>query len=523
MSKATLLSVLILLGVVTLTLLPLFKPGLFDVHDPTSVIRFYTLHESLKAGQVPASWSNYLNQGFGYPLFLFYAPVFSYLGVLLKLLTPSYLLALKIAIVILVSCSSIGMYFLMRRFLDKAGSLVSSLAYTFLPYHAATIYVRGSYAEGVTWAVLPWLLYLWSSANQSLKWISLTGITTAIFFLSHNSLPFSFLPFLIIWILIFRKNAWLPNIYTIILSVGLIAWFLIPVLLERNLVQIESIATSTNYQDHFLIAQQLWHSPWGYGGSAKLSEVDGMSFMLGKFQLVLAFTSLLLIGFKKQWKKEVLFFLATFLFYAFMTTVNSSFLWEIVPTLSILQFPWRMIAFASFGLAGLSGYLVQYLPKNLRLLAMIISITLLIYFNIKFFVPQSSISYNDRDLLSQEKLDTVVKQKIPEYLPAQMPTFPDARADDGLRRTATKVSGQLTLEQAKPITISTAYMPHWQLRLNGQSVDITHTETGLITTVQAFEPGDYQLELDWHRTPLEQLANLISLLSLLVVIGLLLV
>lgn len=523
MSKISVLTFLILLGLVTLTLLPLFKPGLFDVHDPTSVIRFYTLSESLGDGQVPASWSNYLNQGFGYPLFLFYAPIFSYLGVLIKLFTPSYIMALKLAIFFMVSISTFGMYLLMRRFLDKQVALVSTFAYTLLPYHATTIFVRGSYAEGMIWAVLPWLLYFWSATKRSNKWIALTSLTTSIFFLAHNSLPFAFIPFLIIWIFMFWQGSWRGNITSLMLSAGLIAWFILPVISERSLVQIESIATSTNYQDHFLSIMQLWHSPWGYGGSAKLGEIDGMSFMLGKSQLLLSAFSLLALAIFRKWKKEILFFLATFLFYSFMTTEWSKLIWQTVSGLSILQFPWRMIAFASFGLAGLSGYFIQHLPKSLRLIAIFTSIALLVYFNYKFFVPQTNILYRDQDLVTQEKLDTVVKNKIPEYLPATMPDFPDSRIEDGLSRSPTRVYGTIMLTDSMPLTISTAYMPHWQLLVDGSPVAITHSESGLVTTVDTFDRGEYDITLTWHRTLLEQLALAISALSLLVVIGLLLV
>jgi len=69
---------LLLLIPLILILLPLFHSGLFDVHDPTSILRFATLSGTLGSGQFPATWTNSLNQGYGYPLFLYYAPVFSY-------------------------------------------------------------------------------------------------------------------------------------------------------------------------------------------------------------------------------------------------------------------------------------------------------------------------------------------------------------------------------------------------------------------------------------------------------------
>jgi hypothetical protein len=95
---------------------------------------------------------------------------------------------------------------------------------------------------------------------------------------------------------------------------------LLPVIFERGLVQAESIARLTIYSDHFLTLKQLWHSPWGYGGSAKVGEVDGMSFMLGKFQLMLAGLSLIGFALHKIWDKIVIYFLSMLVFYALMAT-----------------------------------------------------------------------------------------------------------------------------------------------------------------------------------------------------------
>ena len=513
---------IILTLVAVLTLLPLFKPGLFDVHDPTSIVRFFALHETLKAGQFPGSWSNLLNQGFGYPLFLYYAPVFSYLGVIVKIFVPSYLLALKLSLGIMVLTSVFGMYKLMESLVGKFGAFVSSVAYATLPYHAATLYVRGSYAEGMTWAILPWLLFLWSRSDRDHRWIALTSITTTLFFLSHNSLPFAFIPLLLVWILVFGTKYIRQTIFAILLSVGLSLWFLLPVLFERNLVQIDAVATATRFSDHFLAVDQLWHSAWGYGGSAKIGEVDGMSFMLGKLQLILAGLALIGITAYKKWSKQVVFFLFVLVFYSFMATGYSSGVWLLVPGLSILQFPWRLLAFAGFGLAALSGYLVYLLPRKLQLLVSVIVSIGLIFFNLKFFVPQTTIAYKDSDLLSQEKLDTVAAGKIPEYLPVWMPSFPDSTVDDGLSRTATKVSGDFINDTARPVMISTAYMPQWKLQVDGKDVGIRPTSIGSIVS-DTIEPGSHSLSLTWHRTLIENIGLGIAAITIIVVIGLLII
>lgn len=510
----------ILIVVVLLTLLPLLKSGLFDVHDPTSIIRFATLSNTLYAGQFPAAWTNQLNQGYGYPLFLFYAPVFSYLGAFIKVFAPSYLIALKLAIALLVALSAIGMYRLMRQFMSSAGALVSSMAYTLLPYHASTLYVRGSYAEGVTWALLPWLLYLWSKPTRDTKWVTYTSLITSLFLLSHNSLPFAFFPFLIIWIFIFKPKTLGNSLIALALSFGATSWFLLPVIFERGLVQAESIARLTIYSDHFLTLKQLWHSPWGYGGSAKVGEVDGMSFMLGKFQLMLAGLSLIGFALHKKWDKIVIYFLSMLLFYALMATSLTDFIWALIAPLQILQFPWRLLAFASFALAALSGYLVDFSPKIFRSLFALVLIIPLVFFNLKFFRPERIVDYNDSSFLSQEKLDTVARDKIPEYLPIWMEKFPTSKSDDGFLHSAISVSGTHHLTYESQIGISTAYMPQWRLVVDNK-IEPIEPLYGKIISKNYFAPGSHTFELTWHRTNIENIGLAISALSLALMIGLL--
>jgi hypothetical protein len=505
--------------VVAATLLPLAHTGLFDVHDPTSIVRFYTLQQSLLDGQIPAIWTNLLNHGFGYPLFLYYAPIFSYMGALLKFIFPTYLLSLKLSLIFLTFLGSLGMYKLMRRY-GSSVSLLASLSYTLLPYHASALYVRGSYAELTTMAILPWLLYFWSQTIITKKDIAITSICTSLFFLSHNSLPFIFIPFLIWWIVLNQKNNLKFTLFTILLSIAQIAWFIIPILTERKLVQVDSIALTTRLSDHFLTLSQLWHSPWGYGGSAPLNQIDGMSFMLGKSQLVLAIFTLIILTIYKKWDSKKIFYVILILLAAIGTTNLTAPLWSLIPSLSIVQFPWRLLAYASFALSAFASFSLLAVPIKYRFHASLFAVAFLLFFNIKFFAPEKYINYSDQDFLSQEKLDTTAVNKIPEYLPVTMPTFPTTSQSDGLTRTATKVFGTLNVSAPDQLTINTAYMPQWQLRINNIFTPIIATSEGYIQTKNDLAPGESKIELVWSRTPIEKIGLMISALSILVVIGL---
>jgi len=520
MRKISLLTVLVLIGGVILSLLPLFQPGLFDVHDPTSAFRLYTLVETIKDGQFPASWSNELNFGFGYPLHLYYAPLFTYIGSFFKIFISSYEIVIKLLLVIISLTGAFGVYRLMSKY-GRYPAFIASSAFIFLPYRASALYVRGSYSEFLAMSLIPWLIYYWLKPQRGKRTIIITAVFTALFVLSHNTLHLLILPIIILIIALYQRQNILGSLVSIVISIGLSAWFIAPVFFERNLIKVETLARITNFEDHFITLSQLWYSPWGYGGSSP-GLTDLMSFMIGKGQVVLGILGFVYLLWNRSWKNVIILGSIT-LIPIYLSLTNSSLLWQAIPFLSLMQFPWRSLSLLGVGISTLAGFSLLLTPSKLHFPLSIIIIVLLISTNIGYFKPQEYRTYNQEILANPNNLDSLARDKFPEYLPSTMPSFPDSRIEDKLERTATRVFGTLTLTESKPLTLSTAYMPHWRLAVEGQPAEITPTPEGLVTTVDSFEPGVYEIELSWHRTLIEQIANIISALSLLVVIGLLLV
>lgn len=503
--------------IILLTLRPLFHEGLFDVHDPTSAFRISTLASTLASGQFPASWNNSLNFGFGYPLHLYYAPLFSYLGVIF---TPfvSAEIAVKIAIAISSFVATFGVYFLLARYGQYAATL-GAIAFTYLPYRASALYVRGSYSEFLAMSLLPWVIYLWQKPQNNLKIISLTGLVTALFVLSHNTLPILLVPILILLIILYQLRFIKGSLGSLLVTFGLSAWFVLPVFFERGLVQVEGVARLTSFSDHFLYLSQLWSSPWGYGGSGVGIQNDHMTFMIGKGQLILALLGILVMMWHKKWKTLILY-LSIVTLYIFLSLDLSAFVWQTVPMFPLIQFPWRTLSMIGVGVAALVGIFLAFIPKSLQLISAVILSFLLITTNLRYFRPQDYRTYSSNTLTSPTILAPLVRDKIPEYLPRWMPSFPGEGVDDGFVRTATSVSGTIVLSDDRPLNIATAYMPHWQLSVNGSKTPIMPDSNGLITTVQELGPGSQHISLTWHRTTLENLGLAITVLTIIVVIGL---
>ena len=295
----------------------LFRPILGDVwytmHDTTHIARTYLLEKSLGSGQIPALWAADLLEGRGYPLFHFYAPLVYYLALLFKFITGSYFLGFKTLLILTAITGMTGMYFLTRRY-GRASGIIASVAYSILPYAAVNLYVRGAYAEYLAMALLPWVFYCWTDLTTKKSQLR-AGLVTALFLLSHNLIPIITTPFLFGWILLHWTKRATHYLLPFILILTLSAFYLIPLLFERNFVQADQIAQTTDYSLHFVSPSQIWNSTWGFGGSAPGVE-DGMSFKLGKLQLILAVLGALLAF--------------------FMATSYSSFLWQSLPFLRIV-------------------------------------------------------------------------------------------------------------------------------------------------------------------------------------------
>lgn len=400
---------------------------------------------------------------------------------------------------------------------NNLAPILAAVAFALLPYHASALYVRGSYAEYLALNIIPWVLYYWTTNLSDKKNMARAITATALLLISHNTIPFVVMPAVLLISFFFNQNSTKQIITTLMLSLLLPAMFLAPVIFERGLVQVDQIARSTIVTNHFVSLNQLWYSPWGYGGSSP-GESDLMSFMLGKGQVVLALVGLVFALIKKD-KYAILLTLPLISLLILVLPVSQVF-WDLLPLLSLLQFPWRMIGVATIGISlavGLSSTFIKSKLNNFLVVAMVVG---LVTTNYVYFRPWNKLTYNHDILTSKNNLYPLVANKIPEYLPAWMPQFPASEPNDGLSRQSTRVTGRIENKTEQTLTIQTAYMPHWRLTLNGYPTDIIPNHDGTIRTHAVIPPGTYNIDLTWHKTPVEQFGVVLSLITAIIVLGL---
>ncbi len=521
---------------------PLLVKGYFSMHDDTQPARIFEMAKAIQEGQFPARWVGDLGYGAGYPLFNFYAPLPYYLGSLAYLTGLNAIDSAKILFGIGIILSVLFMYFFLKKIAGRAAGMAGGVLYLYAPYHAVNIYVRGALGELYAYSFIPLLVFgvyqLFSSkteqnARRGILW-GVLGLSGMI--LSHNILGmlglfllilFIFLIFVYLLVKKLNLKIILPLSLIVIFSLLLTSFFWMPAVLEKQYTNVESVTQGgSNFRDHFVYPDQLWNSVWGYAGSAP-GRADGMSFMIGKFHLILLVISLVLylILFKKQENEKlqkvflvsaIYFFLSTF-----MTLQSSQFIWNLFPFFKYVQFPWRFLNFSLFFLVIVILYPFTFLESKQKNILSIALIILTIFFYSKFFQPAMYIASNDADYVSAISLTGKMSVISDEYLPIDFikknsqemidsvntNSIIEAKIDKS--RFIYKEITIIARENGKYITPFT-FFPGWEARLNGNKIAIDDTFGRISLTVLE---GESKLVFRFTDTPFRKIANGISILG----------
>jgi len=534
---------LLLLLLVIPTFSTLLRPGYFPMHDDMQAMRLLQLDKCVADGQIPCRWVPDMGYGYGYPQFNYYPPLPYYVMEAFHLSGLGFLDSVKAVFVLSVLVSALGMYKFGKSLWGRTGGFISALLYSYAPYRAVDMYVRGAVGEFVALAFLP--LILWSvkgvleGKNKAKLWLalSLAGLLT-----SHNITTIIFIPVIIAWlayllITTYRspisklKTKMKPVIIASIWGFALSAFFLLPAWFERSFVHLETLLQGYfNYLAHFVsIGQLLFSNYWGYG-SSELGPYDDMSLAIGLIHWILPLFVLFLLILlrKKKDLKMVMFFVVIGWLALFMTHLRSVFVWDRIGILSYLQFPWRFLTIATFAFSVAAGSFGMLLVKSKKLIfvTFISLISLVLIFYSSFFRPSRWIEITDKEKFSGDLWEKQQTISIFDYLPIYAELPPANRAPEEpliLQGEANIISGKkgtnwqewnIDVESEKiTMRLPLFDFPGWKVWVDGEEVLINHdNELGLIT----FEipSGEHRIEARLTDTPVRQVGNMISAVGL---------
>jgi hypothetical protein len=342
-----------------------------------------------------------------------------------------------------------------------------------------------------------------------------------------------------------------------LLAVGLAAIFLLPMLAEqRYIVQSQWVQGTYGYRLHFVYPSQYLDPFWGFGYSDDPAGAgDGMSFQLGITAVGLALAGAV-VGLRQrapQRSTTAFFALATLVTLLVMMPVAQP-LWDAVPPAALIQFPWRLLGIAALGLAILAGAAVASILTPLRSdhrhetsvhpvaefpVSYVVALTVVLA-SLPYTAPQyTAITPVDESAQAIVRFETrfpdmigitAFSQQVPtdsplvaQYQagqPLQKATLLHGRGQvETLRVGGASVAAQVTVTEPATVLFYTYDFPGWQATVDGQLVPHrSEPPYGLIAV--DVSPGTHQVTIRHGTTPARTVGTILSLLSVLVVIGL---
>jgi len=516
-------------------ILPYFHSGYFPTHDGEwAVVRLGEMFRELRDIQIPPRYSENLNFGYGYPLFNFAYPFPYYLGVMLKLLGFGFVDSIKILFAASVPLSAFFMFFTSRLlWRSTLAGLVSAILYVYFPYRMVDLYVRGSIGESLSFVLFPLLFYLAIKliSKPSFLLVGSIGICVAALIMTHNIMTVLFMPLYILFILIQallkNKKAIKEFFLSIFLGFGLSAFFSLPAIFEKNNILLSQIPIADRNL-YFVNLSQFILPRWGYGVPI---DPNGFSYQLGLAHLmvlIIIVLSLLffLIKDKKNFK-EYYIRLAGILtisaaFFTFLLFKPSEFLWENIPLLSEINYPWTALGILGFLISLLAGFLSkQVLGRFVMIFLGIIAVVLVLpYAKTQYYFDKGDDYYITNDATttsSNELMPKWVKEKPIERFKEKVEIVEGAGKVDNVSYNSKRITFDALAQKNTEVRVNTIYYPGWNAVVNNQKSEIDYSHEKGVMEIKV-PKGKSKVELKFLETHLRLFADILSAASILLLL-----
>ena len=516
-------------------------------------------------------WSPDVWIGYGSPLFNFTQPLFFYLAELWHLIGFSIIASVKLTLILATLAGGWFMYLFTRRYFGRLGAVFSAAVFTLAPYHIGLVYDRGAFSEYLAMSIAPLCLYAASRLGrvQSRRNFLLLAGAIAALVLSHNISMLIFLPPILLFILLFSKR----NIRTYLVQAAAVAtgfllstFFWVPAFFERQYLNLDNLTSGPyDFHNNFSSLKEILFSNYWSNGVVflQVSFVASLICLVGAVLIVKSWRT-------QKTSRPAIYFLLLAIGALVATTVYSRPVWEAVPLLKYVQFPWRFLGLFDLSVAFLAGLIIwpelqklfswlagkirprwtySFLPISGALIILLILgstdwlgppdgyfpkkadwhyqpkqalvdqfLTLEQYntFGIKTAIfPR----YNNLDAL-EGLVEKNIYQTRDRILAGQAVDFPKTEVIRGnatvipVNLRTTRQEYAITAQTEARVRINTFYFPGWTAQLNNQPVTIImNSSYGLMEFM--VPPGQHTLVLNYHNTTIRAVADLVSFVTLI--------
>jgi hypothetical protein len=506
--------------------IPFFFYGSPSGHD--FEFHLYTWLEVLsqwKVGIVYPRWAALAHFAYGEPRFLFYPPASWTLGAALSAIFP-WTLVSSLYIWLVLVAAGVSMFLLARRWVDGRDATFAAVLYAVNPYHLVIVYWRSAFAELLASSLLPLLLLLLLRADEEDRRVTiylalllaaawLTNEPAAV--MIHYSLA------LLMVVIAWQRRSprvLLVGTIAVVLGTALTAFYLLPAVYEQKWVNIaEVVSSGLRPVDSFLFAR------------TPDAEHDAFNRVISwiAFAEILVVTAAAWAA--RSWYRRDRTLWCSLVTWAavcalLMVSITSP-LWNLLPKMRFMQFPWRWtlclgVPFTLLIVMGVRRWTVRAG----------IYLAMLAVFALGWRHYQSPWWDNAADLREmQDNMATGAGYEgVEEYTPLGAdPSSVDKDARrvtvEGPAHAAIRVSQWnpefklLTAEMSAPekLALRLFNYPAWRVEVNGRLVRAA-TREGTGQMLVPVEAGANRVQITFVRTWDRRVGGWISLVTIVVVL-----
>ncbi|MBF0123153.1 MAG: glycosyltransferase family 39 protein [Candidatus Omnitrophica bacterium] len=537
--RENLLLVLSLLFISLCLCWPLFRNEFPSTHDyVNSLMRHLAMRDFFGRGQFLPVWVPDYYYGYGGAVFNFYPPLFFVLSASMGALGVSSALAINLASFLVVFFSGWAMFVFLKELTGRSGAFLGATAYMMAPYHVINLYLRGALAELTAFIFLPLIFWGIYRVMKEPSLVNSLAIAFSVMglLLSHTITAMFFLPMAVsylVYVGLQQKHDKTRKFYFagfgMLAGFALAAFSILPAVIERKYLDLASLLGGQfDYHTQFVHPIQFILSPQAYGiWKAKIlteaipfqfSWVYLFSFCMGTMMIML-FAS-------REVRKIFLFFLFLFFITGWMMTSYSGVIWEWFPILRTMQFPWRLLAPASFLMcACIAGFGVipsTFYRRGLCVLGVIM--IMVVRMPVSHPSDYRTIARSDSSQ-TLRTMEPVIRDFQPvsakhalSVMPERLMDFPNGSGEIISHQQRSPVAHTFQIVNRTPslVCFYNYYFPGWEVYIDGQRSNFLDNEYGLM--LFAVGAGRHGIDIHFSPTPVRILGGWISFLCFIGII-----
>ena len=516
--------------------LPIYFFGMPSGNDLPQHYRFiYTFYDAVRGGDLYPSWPGDTNLGFGDVGIRFYPPLAYYVVVFFRFLTESWNTALAAAICFWFFIGGLGTYLLARESFSEKASLAGAIVFMVMPYHVNQVYNAGLFAEFAGLAILPFCFLFVRRVILSGKILDVAGLAIAFALLILAHLPLVIIGSIGLTVyalaLLSRRNL-LAGIWKlgsgVIAALALSSFYWVRMISELALVSHTLPKfTEAKYDFHQNFLAGILYVPTAEYGETSLWFTDAL-FAITLAIFIPAFIIFCLRRTRAE-RSSTVPVLAVLCATIFLATPLSLPLWNNLPVLERIQFPWRFLGLISLAgsilVAGSFDDVVDAFKTKLRPLALIAAGLI-----IAGFAFTAAQVIRPATFSTRSEFDTSFERyRNDRTYECWWPTSANQTA---LTNRELVSAGQRSVEIVRwtnmerqfnvgdglsaPVRIATFYYPFWKATADGTPVEVHPADDGSILV--DIPPGRTSATLAFVRPNYETYSRYVSIAAWLLVL-----